>query len=149
MLKIATVATHNDGYLPALKRICEKNKCHLNVIGFGQKWDGWDWRTNKIINYLQKCKMSDIVMLIDGFDVLVISTPEEIIEKFMILEKLQNLKPSKAALKFKILQPSNDNYEINDQVIEEELKKIGYSKEIIYSKLKELDKEGTIIMQSV
>ena len=77
------------------------------------------------------------------------SSREEIIEKFMILEKLQNLKPSKAALKFKILQPSNDNYEINDQVIEEELKKIGYSKEIIYSKLKELDKEGTIIMQSV
>lgn len=82
MLKIATVATHNDGYLPALKRICEKNKCHLNVIGFGQKWGGWDWRTNKIINYLQKCKMSDIVMLIDGFDVLVLSTPEEIIKKF-------------------------------------------------------------------
>lgn len=82
MLKIATVATHNDGYLPALKRICEKNKCHLNVIGFGQKWGGWDWRTNKIINYLQKCSMSDIVMLIDGFDVLVLSTPEEIIEKF-------------------------------------------------------------------
>jgi len=82
MLKIATVATHNDGYLPALKRICEKNKCHLNVIGFGQKWGGWDWRTNKIINYLQKCKMSDIVMLIDGFDVLVLSKPEEIIEKF-------------------------------------------------------------------
>lgn len=82
MLKIATVATHNDGYLPALKRICEKNKCHLNVIGFGQKWGGWDWRTNKIINYLQKCNMSDIVMLIDGFDVLVLSTPKEIIEKF-------------------------------------------------------------------
>ena len=82
MLKIATVATHNDGYLPALKRICEKNKCHLNVIGFGQKWGGWDWRTNKIINYLQKCDMSDIVMLIDGFDVLVLSKPEEIIEKF-------------------------------------------------------------------
>lgn len=82
MLKIATVATHNDGYLPALKRICEKNKCHLNVIGFGQKWGGWDWRTNKIINYLKKCKMSDIVMLIDGFDVLVLSKPEEIIEKF-------------------------------------------------------------------
>lgn len=82
MLKIATVATHNDGYLPALKRICEKNKCHLNVIGFGQKWGGWDWRTNKIINYLQKCNMYDIVMLIDGFDVLVLSKPEEIIEKF-------------------------------------------------------------------
>jgi hypothetical protein len=82
MLKIATVATHTDGYFPALKRICEKNKCHLDIIGFGQKWGGWDWRTNKIINYLQKCKMSDIVMLIDGFDVLVISTPEEIIEKF-------------------------------------------------------------------
>ena len=82
MLKIATVATHNDGYLPALKRICEKNKCHLDIIGFGQKWGGWDWTTNKIINYLQKCKMSDIVMLIDGFDVLVLSKPEEIIEKF-------------------------------------------------------------------
>ena len=82
MLKISTVATHNDGYLPALKRICEKNKCNLNVIGFGEKWGGWDWRTNKIITYLQKCKMSDIVMLIDGFDVLVLSKPEEIIEKF-------------------------------------------------------------------
>ena len=82
MLKIVTVATHNDGYLPALKSICEKNKCNLEILGFGEKWGGWDWRTQKIIDYLKKCNVSDIVMLIDGFDVLVLSSPEEILNKF-------------------------------------------------------------------
>ena len=82
MLKIVTVATHNDGYLPALKSICKKNNCYFKIIGFGEKWGGWSWRTQKIIEYLQGCDMSDIIMLIDGFDVLVLSKPEEIINKF-------------------------------------------------------------------
>lgn len=82
MLKIATVATHNDGYLPALKSICNKKKCHLDIIGFGQKWKGWAWRTEQIIEYLKKCHILDIVMLIDGFDVLVLASPDEIIQKF-------------------------------------------------------------------
>jgi len=82
MLKIATVATHNDGYLPALNSICQKNKCSLDIIGFGEKWGGWDWRTDKIIDYLRNCDMSDIVMMIDGFDVLVLASPNEILQKF-------------------------------------------------------------------
>ena len=37
MLKIATVATHNDGYLPALKRICEKKQVSFRYYRFWTK----------------------------------------------------------------------------------------------------------------
>lgn len=106
MLKITTVATHNDGYLPALKSICKKNKCHLDIIGFNQKWKGWKWRTEQIINYLQKCSVRDIVMVIDGFDVLVISSPSEILQKF----KKMNCNILFSCSHLSRGQPNNDSF---------------------------------------
>lgn len=82
VFKIVTVATHEDGYLPALRILCKKSKIPLHILGYNQKWKGWNWRTQILIDFFEKCDISDIVMVIDGFDVLVLSNTEEIIKKF-------------------------------------------------------------------
>ena len=82
VFKIVTVATHEEGYLPALKILCKKNKIPLHILGYNKKWKGWNWRTEILIDFFENCDITDIVMVIDGFDVLVLSNIEEILQKF-------------------------------------------------------------------
>jgi hypothetical protein len=74
---------------------------------------------------------------------------EKITEKFMFLEKLQYVESLKGAIKYKIIHPNNKNYEISDQSIMDDFKKIGYDELEIISKLKEISDDGTIIMRFV
>jgi len=81
-LIIITVATKSDGYLPALKHHLVKNKIKHQILGYGQKWGGWIWRINIIMDYLRKCQPNDIVMIIDGYDIIVKGTEDSILRKY-------------------------------------------------------------------
>ena len=43
-LHIVTVATHSDYYFPYLKESFKKNGKELTVLGYGEKWKGFNWR---------------------------------------------------------------------------------------------------------
>ena len=51
VFKIVTVATHDDGYLSALKILCKRNNISLYILGYNEKWQGWDWRTQILITF--------------------------------------------------------------------------------------------------
>ncbi len=81
-LHIITVATHDDGYFPVLVKQMKDAHIHYHILGYGQKWKGWTWRTQLILNYLKNHNPDDIVMVIDGYDVLVVGNEKDIIRKY-------------------------------------------------------------------
>lgn len=84
-MKILSLATKSDGYLPVLKILCEKHGHDLIILEYGNKWKGFSWRTRKYIEKLKElelCNPNEIVMIIDAYDVLVLADHNEIIEKY-------------------------------------------------------------------
>jgi hypothetical protein len=82
-LTILTVATDNDGYLPILKDQMDKDNVNYKIIGYGEKWGGWTWRTDKILKYINESHQpEDIIMVIDGYDVLYVGDEDNIMKKY-------------------------------------------------------------------
>lgn len=81
-MKIVTVSTKSDGYFPVLKKICKKNNHELVVLGYGEKWKGWVWRSKMFINYVSKCDPDEIIMIVDAYDVMVLASHKEIMKKY-------------------------------------------------------------------
>jgi hypothetical protein len=82
-LNVLTVATDSEGYFPVLKRQMDSNEINYKVLGYGEKWKGWIWRTNKMIRHLKKNYLpDDIIMIIDAYDVLFCGDKESIMKKY-------------------------------------------------------------------
>jgi hypothetical protein len=80
-MKLITVVTHSDFYFPILKESCAKNNLELIILGFGKKWEGFTWRFSLLKEYLSSLDPDEIVLVTDGFDVIVLNT-NDIIKKF-------------------------------------------------------------------
>jgi predicted nucleic acid-binding Zn ribbon protein len=91
-LYVVTVATHNDYYLPYLKKTCEIYGSKLIVLGYGEKWKGFRWRQKIVLNYLKTLKNDDIVCFVDGFDVICIRNLNEFKNVFIKLTNKYNSK---------------------------------------------------------
>ena len=82
MLHIATVATHSERYLPVLEKMTQDKGSKLNKLAFGKKYQGHFMKDLEMIEFLKDKKENDIVVFVDGFDSLMLSSTEELIEKF-------------------------------------------------------------------
>src|ERR1019366_9035955 len=51
------------------------------ILGRGEKWGGWKWRTAKYLNILANCT-ERIVVLSDATDVMFVEPPSELVRKF-------------------------------------------------------------------
>jgi len=85
-MKLVTYATHSTGYFEALKESASRNHFDFEVIGFGTKWIGFTQRLHDIKQRLASYKPDEIIALVDGFDVIVLGTPEELERKFLALD---------------------------------------------------------------
>lgn len=65
-----TVATESKYYFPYLKQSCERHGAHLEALGMGEKWEGFNWKYLKMIEYLKSINSNDIVCFVDGYDVI-------------------------------------------------------------------------------
>ncbi|VBB17562.1 hypothetical protein YASMINEVIRUS_24 [Yasminevirus sp. GU-2018] len=88
-LSVITIATHYDAYLAPLEEIAKKKGIVIEIIGLGQKWQGFTWITELAMNHIKEHHNDpdDIVMIIDGFDVLLLGSPDEILEKYKSFNK--------------------------------------------------------------
>lgn len=89
---IITVATHSECYFPYLIESCKRNGKELTVLGYGEKWQGFTWRFELMINYLKTLNTTDIVCFIDGYDVICTRNLSEIKNEFI---KIKNEKKCK------------------------------------------------------
>ena len=89
---IVTVATHSQYYFPYLVESCKMNGKELTVLGYGEKWEGFNWRYKKVLDYLIKLDSDDIVCFVDGYDVICTQNLSEFPDKFMELKRETNCK---------------------------------------------------------
>lgn len=86
-LHIVTVATDSEFYFPYLKKSCSSNGINLEVLGFGEKWEGFNWKYAKMIQYLKTIDSNDIVCFVDGYDVICTRNLHNLIDEFYKLKK--------------------------------------------------------------
>jgi hypothetical protein len=82
-MKLVTVATHSDGYFPWLLKSCKRFNADLRVLGWGEKWKGFTWRLYLMIKYLKTLPHDEIVCFIDGYDVILLKSLDELEQKYI------------------------------------------------------------------
>ena len=92
MVKLITVATHDDGYLPWLEKSCKRFNTELIKLGYGQKWLGYSWRFRLIIDYFKTIDPEEIIIFIDAYDVIMLRPLDDIEEYYNNIIKMTNKK---------------------------------------------------------
>jgi hypothetical protein len=91
-MHIVTVATESKYYFPYLKESCRRHGKNLEVLGWGETWQGFNWRYLKMIEYLKTKQPNDVVCFMDGYDVLCVRNLDEMEEVFKNIQKRTNCK---------------------------------------------------------
>ena len=78
-----TYATHSERLFDILIDSAKKNNINLNVIGFGDKWIGWKYRAQQILNHIKKLDNNQIICHIDGFDSIILGSDDELYNTFI------------------------------------------------------------------
>ena len=81
-IKVITACTDEKFYFPHLKKTCEANGGDFVVLGMGEKWGGYIWKFNKMIDYLKELEKNEIVCFVDGYDVICVRNLEDILTDF-------------------------------------------------------------------
>lgn len=82
-MRILTIATKNEGYLDVLIQTAEKFGYELKVLGWGMPWKGLAWKLELYISELEKIDCDEPVVCVDGYDVVVVGSSEEMKAKFL------------------------------------------------------------------
>lgn len=81
-LYVCTYSTHPEGYFEALAESAARLDIKLNVLGWGDKWEGFGQKYRATLNFLENLDPDDVVMMIDGFDVVLNQPAAVILERF-------------------------------------------------------------------
>lgn len=85
-MKVITVATHSERYYPVLVQSCKRHNVDLVTLGWGQKWKGFTWRFELLLEYLKSLDPNELVVFIDAYDVVVLQDAEVIEKRFHELQ---------------------------------------------------------------
>lgn len=91
-MHIVTVATESKYYFPYLKESCRRHGKELDVLGWGEKWEGFNWKHIKMMEYLKSKPANDIVCFMDGYDVLCLRNLNDMEKVFKTIHKRTNCK---------------------------------------------------------
>lgn len=86
-LHIVTVATEPKYYFHYLVESCKRHGKELTVLGFGEKWTGFNMKFRLMIDYLQQLPETDIVCFVDGYDVLCVRDLNDFKDEFIRIKK--------------------------------------------------------------
>lgn len=78
-----TVNTRESPNLEIWRRSAERYGYPYEIIGMGEEWKGWPWRTKKYINAIHKHPEIDIFILCDSDDLYFVDHSSEFIKKFL------------------------------------------------------------------
>ena len=84
---IVTTANKSGGYYEILKESCIRNGCKLTTLGFGEKWTGFIWKYEQLQKFLKSVNSDDIVVFVDGFDVVMNEHIDIFIKKYKKFNK--------------------------------------------------------------
>lgn len=81
-MKVFTIATKSEGYFDLLKSSTEKWGYQLHALGWNQPWQGFAWKLELYIEAFKKLPPKEVIICVDGYDVIAVGPPNEIDEKF-------------------------------------------------------------------
>jgi hypothetical protein len=79
---VVTVSTDNSVALENWIYGVKKLGYNYTVLGLGEKWGGWPWRTNKYIEHIKTLPKGCIVLVVDGNDILFVRGPRSLHRAF-------------------------------------------------------------------
>ncbi len=85
MLHVVTVATESAYYLPYLQKTCSQFGSKLEILGYGEKWNGYTFKFEKMVDFLRSIPLDDIVCFIDGYDVICVRDLSALIPTFLYI----------------------------------------------------------------
>lgn len=91
-MKVITACTDERYYFPYLKKTCMQNNGEFVVLGLGEKWGGYIWKFNKMIEYLKTLDVDEVVCFVDGYDVVCVRDLRDIKQKFLECSRKNNCK---------------------------------------------------------
>lgn len=89
---IVTVATESKYYFDYLKKSVKLFGSELVVLGQNEKWKGFNWKFQLTKDFLSKIDPNDIVCFIDGYDVICLRDLNQLIDKYVEIQKRENCK---------------------------------------------------------
>ena len=92
MVKVITVATSKQLYYPYLEETCRMFGGDLVCLGYGEKWGGYAWKFKKVIEYLSSIDQDELVIFVDGYDVVCVKDLSTIQEKYEARQAETNCK---------------------------------------------------------
>lgn len=81
MFYIISYATHSERYFNILKKSCP----NIIILGYGDEWINWYTKKHKILDFCKTKNTDDIICVVDGFDTIVLSSLNEIVNKYKSL----------------------------------------------------------------
>ena len=81
MFYIVCYATHTERYFNILKESCP----NIIILGYNDKWINFYTKIHKILDFCKTKNPDDIICIIDGFDTIVLSSLDEILDKYKSL----------------------------------------------------------------
>ncbi|CBZ50300.1 hypothetical protein NCLIV_007740 [Neospora caninum Liverpool] len=82
-LHILSVTTHRNGYFTSLVYSSTLLGADLRVFGWGQKWHGFGSKMMAMVAFSRSRDPGEIVMIVDGFDTVLLQPKEAIARKFL------------------------------------------------------------------
>jgi len=92
MVKVITVCTDNKFYFPYLENTCMRFGGEFIVLGYGEKWGGYAWKFEKMIEYLLNIDPNEFIVFVDGYDVICVQDLATIEEKYREVQKINYCK---------------------------------------------------------
>jgi hypothetical protein len=81
-MQLITVATHSQGYYPALQASCARFNVQMTVLGWGCRWRGFGWKLQLVATHLSTLPRGECVVVIDAFDTLLVSGVHDLAAQF-------------------------------------------------------------------
>lgn len=81
-LHIVTLSTDNTGPIENWEYTARLHGYNYTILGRGEKWGGWSWRTSKYIEKVKELPYNSLVVLCDGNDIFFAREPEILISAY-------------------------------------------------------------------
>jgi hypothetical protein len=82
MLRAVTFATRDDGWFGALRASCARQGVPLDVLGWGEAWQGFLHKVHGVRAYVGGLAPETLVLFVDAYDTLVLCDAAEILRRF-------------------------------------------------------------------
>ena len=81
-MKFITVATQSSWYFEYLIQSAQRHKIPLEILGWGEHFQGWVWRMKLLLNYYSQQDPNEIICFTDAYDVIYLQDAAVIEKRF-------------------------------------------------------------------